>query len=137
MMSQCFLHILFLLNIHQSSRIPLLLGRFEEHIQLSAHLAHTSERAILIIDEFPRVRELNDLTLVQHKDFVVIDNCLQSMSDCDDSTAFEISEGVLDLGISRVVYRGCGFVHEQDARSFEKSSSKTQELTLTLRKIAS
>lgn len=75
---------------------------------------------------------LDNAAVVKDKDFVVVDDGLQSVCDCDDCAVAQFAEGLLDLGVGGVV-DGCGcFIHHQDAGVLEQGAGEAEELALAL-----
>ena len=54
----------------------------------------------------------DDLTLIQNKDLVVVDDRLKTMSDSD-SSVLDLTDSLLNLCIGCVIDGSRGFVHQQ------------------------
>lgn len=78
---------------------------------------------------------LDDAAVVEDKNFVVIDDGLQTVCNCDDCAVAQFAESLLDLGVGGII-DGCGcFVHHQNAGVLEQGAGETQELALALREV--
>ena len=72
-----------------------------------------------------------NFALVQNENFVIVDDSLETMRN-GDGRVLDLADGLLDLGVGRVVDGGGGFVHEQDLGGFQESSCEAEKLSLAL-----
>lgn len=109
-----------LLVIDKFRGILRLLSQLPQHIPLTSHITHAPKDTSIRLHQVPWSPVLHDLTLIQNKDFVIIDNRLQPMRNSN-SRVLNLPDRFLNLRISGVVDGGRGFVHQQDFGDFEKS----------------
>lgn len=90
---------------------PRALCTVQKNVHVAAVVAHAAEQTVFLVDQLPGMIELDDATVVEDQDLVVVDDCLQTMGDCDDCAVAQFAEGFLDLGVCGVVDGGGCFVH--------------------------
>lgn len=75
----------------------------KQNLHITTVITHTAESAIILVNESPRMIELDNAAVVKDQNLIVIDDSLQTMGDGDDSAAVELAERFLDFGIGGVV----------------------------------
>ena len=82
--------------------------------------------------------EFQFLSFVKEKDLITLDDCVDSMSDCESSSVLELfSDELLDLLLCDNIDVGSSLIQDDDFVTAENGSHNADELLLTYTEIVS